>query len=544
MINLKYLFAVLLQILFVLPLGAQVTKTVYISMPGKLSSLITPEELKTVTNLILVGRIDQKDFETMRDCMPVLSNLDLEATTVISNSLDYNANVIPGYAFSSNDGNFRGKTSLKSIKLPFTVTSIEFSAFSGCTSLTKVTFPSTLKNIGNYAFDGCVNLTDVVFPDALSSIGDCAFYGCSSLTNITLPKSLSMLGDDTFYGCSAATCKIKATTPPFMHSGSLDKRVVAIYVPDGAGDLYQSAFYWNRKAIVEGDGNALRLNIEKAGTLASEIFAAGVVLNKVNSLILEGKLDKNDFYVIKSHMPNLVSINLSAVKMLTIPDSLFINKKLLNIDLPLSLVSIGNCAFKNCRGLKQLNFPSTLTIIGKEAFADCACLTKITLPAKITKINSSAFKNCCGISEIKNFNSVPQIILDNVWEGIDRTSCKLIVPENSSTVYMTNKVWSKFSEVVEQRIESEYVLIVIKNVGGVVVCENNTLLSGQAITVPAGEVLTFNISPKKGYHIGKVIFNDKDVTGLLQNGNFKTNSVNNSATLSVLFVKDLDVQLV
>lgn len=544
MINLKYLFAVLLQIFFVLPLGAQVNKTIYITTPGKLSSLLTPEELKTITNLTLVGKIDQKDFETMRDSMPALANIDLGATIVVSNSFDYNANVIPGYAFSSNDGNFRGKTSLKSIKLPSAITSIEFSAFSGCTSLTRVTFPSTLKNIGNYAFDGCVNLTDVVFPDALLSIGDCAFYGCSSITKITLPKSLSILGDDTFYGCSAETCKIRATTPPIMRSGSLDKRVVAIYVPNGAGDLYQSALFWNRKAIVEGDGNTLHLNVEEAGTLASEIFAAGVVLDKVNSLILEGKLDKNDFHVIKSHMPNLISINLSASKMLTIPDSLFINKKLLNIDLPLSLVSIGNCAFKNCRGLKQVNFPSALTTIGKEAFADCACLTKITLPAKITKINPSAFKNCCGISEIKNFNSVPQTILDNVWEGIDRKSCKLIVPENSSTAYMTNKVWGQFSEVAEQRIESEYVLIVKKNSGGIVLCKNNTLLSGQAITVPAGEVLTFNISPKKGYHIGKVIFNDKDVTGLLQNGNFKTNSVNSSATLSVLFVKDLDVQLV
>jgi len=80
-----------------------------------MSSLLTPEELKTLTNLTLVGKIDQKDFEAMRDCMPALANIDLEATTVISNSLDYNANVIPGYAFSSNDGNFRGKTSLKSI---------------------------------------------------------------------------------------------------------------------------------------------------------------------------------------------------------------------------------------------------------------------------------------------------------------------------------------------------------------------------------------------------------------------------------------------
>lgn len=544
MINLKYLFAFLLQIIFVLPLGAQVNKTICITIPGKLSSLLTPEELKTVTNLTLVGKIDQRDFETMRDSMPALANIDLGATTVISNSLDYNANVIPGYAFSSNDGNFRGKTSLKYIKLPSAITSIEFSAFSGCTSLTKVTFPSTLKNIGNYAFDGCANLTDVVFPDALASIGDCAFYGCSSLTNITLPKSLSMLGDDTFYGCSAATCRIKATTPPIMRFGSLDKRVVAIYVPIGAGDRYQSALFWNRKAIVEGDGNTLHLNVERAGTLASEIFAAGVVLNKVNSLILEGKLDKNDFHVIKSHMPNLISINLSAAKVLTIPDSLFINKKLLNVDLPLSLVSIGNCAFKNCRGLKQLNFPSTLTTIGKEAFADCICLSKIILPAKITKINSSAFKNCCAISEIKNFSSVPLTILDNVWEGIDKKKCKLIVPENSSTAYITNKVWGKFSDVTEQRIENEYILTIKKNPGGVVFCENKTLLSGQAITVPAGKVLTFNISPKKGYHIGKVIFNDKDVTGLLQNGKFNTHSVNSSATLSVLFVKDLDVQLV
>ena len=93
MIDLKYLFAVLLQIFFVLPLGAQVNKTIYIATPGKLSSLLTPEELKTLTNLTLVGKIDQKDFEAMRDCMPALANIDLGATIVVSNSLDYNANV-------------------------------------------------------------------------------------------------------------------------------------------------------------------------------------------------------------------------------------------------------------------------------------------------------------------------------------------------------------------------------------------------------------------------------------------------------------------
>lgn len=42
---------------------------------------------------------------------------------------EYPADAIPNYAFSSNDGSFIGKASLKSIILPLSIKIIKFGAF-------------------------------------------------------------------------------------------------------------------------------------------------------------------------------------------------------------------------------------------------------------------------------------------------------------------------------------------------------------------------------------------------------------------------------
>jgi len=63
-----------------LMLNAQVSKTLNVSAGGLFSAL-TPTELSTVTNLIITGTIDARDFKTMRDNMPVLANIDLSGST-------------------------------------------------------------------------------------------------------------------------------------------------------------------------------------------------------------------------------------------------------------------------------------------------------------------------------------------------------------------------------------------------------------------------------------------------------------------------------
>lgn len=534
----EFLFVMLMPFTLFLPINAQFYKKINVAIPGSLSTLLTSKELKSVTDLTLTGVIDQRDFAVMKEKMPVLANVDIEATSVKEYNNEYPADAIPNCAFCSNDGSFIGKTSLKSIILPSSIRIIKFGAFSGCSSLTSITFPSKLRVIDNYAFDGCSSLTNIAFPPALTTIGDGAFYGCSGLINITLPDSLTILGDGTFYDCNVTHCKIHAKIAPDIQSNSFDTKLVSVYVPEGSGESYCTKSYWKNKAIVEGRGASLNLNIAKEGKLASEIIAAGFSLNKVNSLVLEGQLNDADFSVIRSHMPNLVSIDLSATKLTTIPESAFLNQHLLSIILPNGLTAIENSAFKGCIALKEIKLPATLITIESDAFSNCNSLISITLPASLRNIKSSAFSNCFELAEIKTFSLVPQKIADDVWTSINKETCKLIVPKGAATSYMTGSVWNSFMNISESDLMDKYEVKIIKGDGGTVQCNNNNLINEQILAAPAGEKLAFKIFPNVGYSIGTVHYDSEDVTSRLKEGCFTTLTINSSAMLSVNFVQN------
>ena len=66
-----------------------------------------------------------------------------------------------------------------------------------------------------------------------------------------------------------------------------------------------------------------------------------------------------------------------------------------------SLTSIGSYAFRNCSGLTgELDFSNctSLTSIGSGAFRDCNGLTSISLPSSLKAIASSAFSTCSGLT--------------------------------------------------------------------------------------------------------------------------------------------------
>ena len=154
---------------------------------------------------------------------------------------------------------FKGRTLLREVRLPESLTTVGSSAFSGCTSLRKVSplLPDTVVSIGDSAFASCpiegelrlgfgssmslgaagfgagnqflgsriadltigpavtqfpgsfiaqdTALTNVVFvgEPRISSIGSSVFKGCSALRTVTplLPDSVSSIGDSAFSGC-------------------------------------------------------------------------------------------------------------------------------------------------------------------------------------------------------------------------------------------------------------------------------------------------------------------------------------------------------
>jgi hypothetical protein len=164
-------------------LFAQVTKTVAVSAPGKLSSMLTNDELNKTTDLTVTGRIDSSDFVTMKN-MCYLENIDLKKATV-------NKNYIPSLAFAF-------KTSLKSIILPTSVTRIGQAAFLNCSGLKSVVLPQALNSLSASAFINCSGLTEITLPASLKSIGGGALLGCDGLTSVTVPSSVTYIGGSAF----------------------------------------------------------------------------------------------------------------------------------------------------------------------------------------------------------------------------------------------------------------------------------------------------------------------------------------------------------
>ncbi len=267
------------------------------NIAGQLSSSISTEVLNTILKLTLTGTIDARDFKTMRDKMPILAELDIsganivaysgkEGTSVWDNQV-YPANTIPESAFlikSPWNGDFSGKTSLKSVILPSSllslgyyafmhcngitnivippsVTSIRNNAFYFCGGLTTVSIPSSVKSIESEAFGFCQSLTSVDIPSSVTSIGSDAFGGCNKLTSIIIPSSVTSIGSGAFASCSGLTSvTVKWQVPLNLSSTynvfyNVDKNICTLNVPYGTTSLYKAANQWKEFThIVEMPG--------------------------------------------------------------------------------------------------------------------------------------------------------------------------------------------------------------------------------------------------------------------------------------------------
>lgn len=95
---------------------------------------------------------------------------------------------------SSYYGFFLGCTSLKEVKLPSTLKSIDEAAFYNCSSLESIEIPEGVEQIKQFAFSGCSNLKEITIPGNVKSIEDDAFEACESLKSISIPSSVTYIG--------------------------------------------------------------------------------------------------------------------------------------------------------------------------------------------------------------------------------------------------------------------------------------------------------------------------------------------------------------
>jgi len=309
------------------------------------------------------------------------------------------------FAYSINDGcvtidylKSNGEK-LTEINIPseiegYPVTCIGSGAFSQWSNIKKVTIPDTVTEIRELAFEMCYNLNYVDIPDSVTYIGKGAFQHCSSLDNIKIPEGVTFIGVCLFSKCHN------------LKNLELSDSIVCIE---------ESAFY----ECEELSEIEIPKNLYKVGV---DAFSGTAWLNnqraKSSMVIINDVLFTVDTSLQSIVIPEGVKV---------IAGGACAWSKANNVELPDSLIEIGDKAFYDCENLTQIELPDRLTSVGDMAFLNCEKLAEIEFSESLNKVGESAFSGTTWFDN--QMAEGPVVIINNVLIGIDTSLQSVIVPE-------------------------------------------------------------------------------------------------------------------
>jgi len=420
---------------------ASILKTVNLTS-GNLLSLFTSSELTTVSDLIITGTMDARDFKTIRDKMTALATLNLsgvsitaytgtEGTDTIGKIKSYEADAIPQFALWNSET--RITNSLTSIILPQNITLIKRYAFLG-QSFSSINIPATVKTIDLGTFYNCKSLTSAKIGSGVESLGDRVFQNCSKLTSVIISSGLEAIGNWSFWNCTNLSAIIvnegnqkfssldgvlfnkdktilvqfpqaKQTTYSIPSGittigvgafGSVNK-LVSLLIPNSVTTIKDWAF----EACTGLTTLTIPENIVNIGdaTFYGCSNLATVNYNAINCTTM-GSRDYPAFYT-----SGLTTLKISD-EVKSIPAWAFgYCTKLSSITFGNNVEIIGQGSFVNCVKITAITIPNSVTVIGNDAFNSCSALTSITIPDNVSEIGGWAFYKCSSLNSV-NFNAI------------------------------------------------------------------------------------------------------------------------------------------
>lgn len=366
---------------------------VRVTTPGSLNTHFTSDQYSTTTELRISGNLNYSDIDFLHNFRN-LELLDMNRANIVESGKE---NILPNL-FSYDGDDYQYLEKLKTLYLPQSLVSIDYSALRGCGSLEYVKIfdnvSTTLSNrfsenkklneievtSGNttYAsYDGCLYSKDyttlihcptaktsINFHSGVTTIAQKAFY-CTSLTSVNVPEGVTELGNQAFYH----------------------------YLEVWAGNLTSVSL-----------PSSLR-------TIGTECFSH----QSINSITIPEGVE-------------------------TIPHSCFKGCYRLNsVTLPNTINTLGSAAFENTR-LTTISVPEGPTIIPEGIFRSCTDLTYISFPSTATRIQNEAIRGCFSLKEIhcKSYLSNYRHY-DNV-DGIK--GCKVYVPNAKLSYFQNDIFWN------------------------------------------------------------------------------------------------------
>ena len=262
--------------------------------------------------------------------------------------------------------------------------------------------PNDVETISSYAFENCRNLTTLFIPRSVESIEMAAFHGCSNLKNILLPE----FSDFSFE--NGRLYKKEWNEDKSEKNDITDKVFypdIDYRIPEDMNTMPDYMLFSPHRSVTAFGENYTKLEI--FGNIRS-IFLHKNVTKITGSQF--NAFDKLQKFTVDAENPYFKSID----GVLFSKDGTVLYRYPRGLDaeeykVPDGVKIIGDSAFSDIEGLKEILLPDSLTELDSYAFSGCTELEKLVLPLNLKTIENRAFEHCYNLEELIIPDSVKSI---------------------------------------------------------------------------------------------------------------------------------------
>ncbi|HOO23284.1 MAG TPA: leucine-rich repeat protein [Clostridia bacterium] len=404
------------------------------------------------SSLTEIGALEDPEDNRMgvfRNC-PHLATLNIPVVS----SLEF----IGAYAFKD--------TVLQSVQIPATVTEIGDYAFAN-TRLTSLIFMAGARplTIGKAAFYGITTLggsgLNLIFPSNLVKIDDEAFYGNTLLTRVTLNGSLTDLGKYVFANCDLREFTLPAGVSLYdeedyclvygLLQNNRNLTSLTLYNGITVEDLFISDYPANLASVYIRGGRIIDNQFRNLTSLQlvemSNVTAIGnyafygctnanlvsitipAEVTEIGDYAFAGCTGLTNLLIFSGSELESVGINVFAgdikLRRVIFPETVQNTSwegifdgcvSLIETNIPMSVVTIGDNTFNGCSNLEAIDIPDHIEYVGENAFNNCskAVFENCNFDL-LTYLGENAFANCLNLVSFKAENI--ETIGENAFSG-------------------------------------------------------------------------------------------------------------------------------
>lgn len=415
----------------------------------------TGKNPQDITNLKIVGKLKDVDFEYIRTSLSHLRALNLYETTTygdfevrkeepLETFRHYRENVLPDYAL-------QGMSDLNHLVLPSQLETLGQDALAGIglAHNSTLVIPSGVRVLGPGCLNG-IRQGNLILPDSIEYIGHYAFDDNQCVFENQLSNRIWFLGNrafciDVFYGGKSHA------------SGHFRLPEFVKFIGNDCFSQY-------------GENLEGEINIPTSVTaIPSRAFDNMHFSNGINLtfhdkvLYVEYQAFNNMQFNNKIVWPsNLVSIGQDAFNrcdfrggmedfpdgLSNIEESAFAGSKNLpaDLNLPLNLSRVSCCSFAGTN-IRSLNISGYTEFIEEAAFNGCTDLTAVKIGKYVESIGNYAFNGCTALNNFICMNPEPPVLGSDVFAWCDMDHVILEVPEKSVNKYRNANGWRDFKYI-------------------------------------------------------------------------------------------------